>query len=160
MRVEDVMKSTIWIAVFAGVVSSVGCGGEIATYAPPVPTTGGSVWADQTAVAQTGHAKLSIRMEHVEPPSKLATALFLTAKDLDPPQQLAPDATVYMAWARSSDGELQALGPLAMDSDATGTLSTVAPFDHFTILVTPEPDVDGTRPTHDPVFVSEVTRGH
>jgi hypothetical protein len=103
-----------------------------------VPAIQGTVKA---AKDENGNTKVSIRVDHLDSPSKVAS-----------------DSAVYVVWIQPRGASKQNLGALAWNDTLVGSLDTVTPHRRFLILVTPEPGARGEQPTHDPVFTSEVER--
>lgn len=104
--------------------------------AADVPASQGTV---RTTEGDNGNTKVSIRVKHLAPPSKMAG-----------------DATVYIVWIQPLDGEKQNVGALTLDNDLEGKLDTVTPHHRFQILVTPEPSGQVSQPSHEPVFTYSV----
>jgi len=86
-----------------------------------------------------GNSKVSIRVKHLAPPSKVA-----------------PGSTVYVVWFRPVDGENQNAGALVLDSDLEGSLDTLTPHRRFRVSVTPEPNGQAASPSNEPVFTYNV----
>jgi len=86
-----------------------------------------------------GNTKVSVRVKHLAPPSKLAA-----------------DATVYVVWIQPREGDLQNVGALTLNKDLEGSLDTLTPHRRFKLSVTPEPSGQVGGPSHDPVFVYNV----
>jgi hypothetical protein len=103
-----------------------------------VPASEGTV--DATAGAN-GNTNVAIRVKHLAPPSKVQA-----------------DATVYVVWIQPHNAEAQSVGALVVNSNLEGRLDTVTPHRRFAVMVTPEPSGQVSRPTHDPVFTSDIDR--
>jgi hypothetical protein len=86
-----------------------------------------------------GNTKVSVRVKHLAPPSKLAA-----------------DATVYVVWIQPSKGDKQNVGALTLNKDLEGSLDTLTPQHRFKVFVTPEPSGQVGHPTHEPVFTYNV----
>ncbi len=86
-----------------------------------------------------GNSKVSIRVKHLAPPSKIA-----------------PGSTVYVVWFRPVDGDNQNVGALVLDSDLEGSLDTLTPHRRFKVSVTPESNGQVTSPANEPVFTYNV----
>ena len=86
-----------------------------------------------------GNTKVSVRVKHLAPPSKVAA-----------------DATVYVVWIQPGEGERQNAGALTLNKDLEGSLDTLTPHRRFKLTVTPEPSGQVANPTHEPVFTYNV----
>lgn len=86
------------------------------------------------------------------------TALTVRVKHLAPPSKLESDATVYVVWIQAGDAPIQNVGAMTLNDDLEGRLDTVTPHVRFKVMVTPEPGAQGSEPTHEPVFTSDVER--
>jgi hypothetical protein len=86
-----------------------------------------------------GNTKVSIRVKHLAPPSKVAV-----------------DSTVYVVWIQPREGDRQNVGALTLNKDLEGSLETLTPHRRFMISVTPEPNGQVTEPSHEPVFTYSV----
>jgi hypothetical protein len=104
---------------------------------------GSDVLAGQGTVrvsnGDNGNSKVSIRVKHLAPPSKVA-----------------PGSTVYVVWLRPVDGDSQNVGALILDNDLEGSLDTLTPHRRFRVSVTPEPNGQVTSPSNEPVFTYNV----
>lgn len=103
-----------------------------------VPASEGTVKATDGG---NGNTKLAIHVKHLAPPSKVS-----------------PDAMVYVVWLQPRNGVLQNIGALVLNDNLEGRLETLTPHRRFQITVTPEPGGQLEKPTHEPVFTSEVDR--
>lgn len=103
-----------------------------------VPASQGTVSA---TLGDNGNTNLSIRVKHLAPPWKVA-----------------PDATIYVAWAEPLVGAAQNIGALTLNDNLEGSLNTVTPHRRFLLSVTPEANGLTAEPTHGPVFTSEINR--
>ena len=101
-----------------------------------VPASQGTVKA---TVGENDNTKVSIRVKHLAPPSKIA-----------------PDATVYVVWLQARNAARQNIGALMLNNNLEGSLDTVTPHRRFLITVTPEPGGRVSEPTHEPVFTADV----
>jgi hypothetical protein len=138
---------------------------EIVALASLAPGCSGASRSVQTTSASVttgagGSPALSVRVEPIDPPSKVENALFLKVEDLDPPWKLAPDATVYVVWIQPPGGDVEKVGTLAVGGDRAGTLDAVTPYDQFKITLTPEASAKVSHPSHDPVRFSDVDSPH
>ncbi|NWJ40347.1 MAG: anti-sigma factor [Geothrix sp.] len=104
--------------------------------ASDVPAGQGTV---RVTNGDNGNSKVSIRVKHLAPPSRIA-----------------PDSTVYVVWFRPVDGDSQNVGALVLNSDLEGSLDTLTPHHRFRITVTPEPNGQAASPTNEPVFTYNV----
>ncbi len=104
--------------------------------ASEVPASQGTVKA---TVGDNGNTKVSIRVKHLAPPSKIAS-----------------DAVVYVVWLQPRNATKQNIGALVLNDNLEGSLDTVTPHSRFLITVTPEPGGKVAEPTHEPVFTAEV----
>jgi hypothetical protein len=86
-----------------------------------------------------GNSKVSVRVKHLAPPSKLAA-----------------DSTVYVVWIQAREGDRQNVGALTLNKDLEGSLDTVTPHRRFKLSVTPEPSGQVADPSHEPVFTYNV----
>jgi hypothetical protein len=86
-----------------------------------------------------GNTKVSIRVKHLAPPSKVAV-----------------DSTVYVVWIQPREGDRQNVGALTLNKDLEGSLETLTPHRRFMVSVTPEPNGQVTEPSHEPVFTYNV----
>jgi hypothetical protein len=86
------------------------------------------------------------------------TTVDVRVKHLSAPSKVAADASVYVVWIKPRNASIQNVGALDLDDDLVGRLETTTPHHAFTLTVTPEPSARMAKPTHDAVFVSEVTR--
>jgi hypothetical protein len=123
--------------------TQVGCGlfgggSDVKTLraSPSIPSGAGTV---EATTEGNGNTRLSIRVEHLAPPARVA-----------------PDATVYVAWVQPGSAVIQNVGALSVNDDLEGHLDTVTPHKRFAIMITPEPSAAGSRPTHESVFNGEV----
>jgi hypothetical protein len=115
-----------------------GSGNEPMLSSASVPAAQGTV---QATAGENGNTKLEVRVKHLAPATTGAS-----------------DASVYVVWVKSRDGEVQNAGALVVDDDLEGKLETTTPHRAFTLTVTPEPSARVGAPTHKPVFTSEVNR--
>lgn len=123
------------VAVFVGL--HLGCAKPQAMQsAEGVPASQGTVKA---TVGENGNTKVSIRVKHLAPPSKIAS-----------------DATVYVVWLQPRNGVKQNIGALVLSDNLEGSLDTMTPHSRFVITVTPEPGGKVSEPTHEPVFTADV----
>ncbi|MGI9105552.1 MAG: hypothetical protein ACR2G4_04815 [Pyrinomonadaceae bacterium] len=85
-------------------------------------------------------------------PTKRGGRVRVTAVNLPPPQNLAPNARAYVAWA--SGGRIVRLGELRRDARGSGSLVFSHPpeFTRYSLIVTAETSANATRPTGAPVF--------
>lgn len=104
--------------------------------AEDVPASEGTV---RVSEADNGNTKVSIRVKHLAPPSKIA-----------------PDSTVYVVWIQARGGERQNAGALTLNKDLEGSLDTLTPHRRFKLSVTPEPGGQVAEPSHEPVFTYNV----
>jgi hypothetical protein len=86
-----------------------------------------------------GNTKVSVRVKHLAPPSKVAA-----------------DATVYVVWIQPREGDRQNVGALTLNKDLEGSLDTLTPHRRFKLSVTPEPSGQVSDTTHEPVFTYNV----
>lgn len=127
-------------ALTALVGAQVGCQGMMFWRSKPqemhsgaeVPASEGTV---RVSDGDNGNSKVSIRVKHLAPPSKIAS-----------------DSTVYVVWIQPMEGALQNVGALVLDKDLEGSLDTLTPHHRFKVSVTPEPSQRVSAPTHEPVF--------
>lgn len=89
--------------------------------------------------ADNGNTKVSLRVKHLAPPSKVQG-----------------DSTVYVVWIQPKEGEWQNVGALTLSDDLEGSLDTLTPHRRFKVLVTPEPNGQAAAPSHEPVFTYNV----
>lgn len=89
--------------------------------------------------ADNGNSKVSVRVKHLAPPSKLAA-----------------DSTVYVVWIQPREGDQQNVGALTLNKELEGSLDTLTPHRRFKLSVTPEPSGQVAAPSHEPVFTYEV----
>ncbi len=101
-----------------------------------VPASEGTVKA---TVGDNGNTKVSIRVKHLAPPSKIAS-----------------DAVVYVVWLQPRNAAKQNIGALVLNDNLEGSLDTMTPHNRFMITVTPEPGGKVAEPTHEPVFTADV----
>jgi hypothetical protein len=101
-----------------------------------VPAAQGTV---RISDADNGNTGLSIRVQHLAPPSKIA-----------------PDATTYVVWIQPRNGTIQSVGAMSLDDDLEGSLDAVTPHKRFVVTVTPEPSAQVSGPSHEPVFTYDV----
>jgi hypothetical protein len=144
-----VALALVEVVALAGAQMQLGCTPQDA-YAHPVTTN-----ATIPAPGQSVPAVLSLRAAQIESPS-LATALYIRAKRIDPPSRVAPNATVYVIWAKPPGGVPQNIGTLHIESNLTAALDTVSTYDDFNLAITPEANADVLRPVNPPIFVSDV----
>jgi FlaG/FlaF family flagellin (archaellin) len=88
-----------------------------------------------------GNTDLSVRVEHLAPPSKLVS-----------------DATVYVVWIQPANAAIQNVGAMKLNKHLEGRLDTVTSQSRFKLMVTPEAGPSGAQPTNQPVFTSDVER--
>jgi hypothetical protein len=88
-----------------------------------------------------GNTDLSVRVEHLAPPSKIVS-----------------DATVYVVWIQPADAVIQNVGAMKLNKHLEGRLDTVTSQSRFKLTVTPEAGPSGSQPTNEPVFTSDVER--
>jgi len=136
------------VALVAGIIALVGAQASCQKVAfwrskPQEMHAASDVHAGQGTVRVTtgdnGNSKVSIRVKHLAPPSKMA-----------------PDSTVYVVWLQPVDGDSQNVGALLLNSDLEGSLDTVTPHHRFRITITPEPNGQAASPTNEPVFTYNV----
>lgn len=101
-----------------------------------VPAGEGTV---RVSEGDNGNTKVSIRVKHLAPPSKIEA-----------------NSTVYIVWIQPMDGNRQNVGALAVDKDLEGSLDTLTPHRRFKISITPEPNRQVAEPSHEPVFTYNV----
>lgn len=101
-----------------------------------VPASEGTV---RVSDGDNGNTKVSIRVKHLAPPSKIAA-----------------DSTVYVVWIQPVEGESQNVGALTLSEDLEGSLDTLTPHRRFKLSVTPEPNGQVAAPSHEPVFTYNV----
>ncbi len=87
------------------------------------------------------------------------TQLTVTVYNLPKPQFVASEATMYIAWAKSSkeSGQPQKLGQLTVDDGEVGTLQVTTPLREFELIVTAEQD-DSPAMRGEPVLTGHVAR--
>lgn len=107
---------------------------------PSVPAAEGSVQTRRTADQNT---ELSVAVEHLAPPDRVATG-----------------ATTYVVWAQPlGDGtKPQNVGAMRVGRDRSGSLKTKTPHQSFELSVTPEVSPTVTEPTNQPVFKAKVAQ--
>lgn len=93
----------------------------------------------EAKVGDNGNTEVEVRVKHLSPPSKVAA-----------------DASVYVVWIQPRNAAIQNVGALEVDEDLVGMLVTTTPHTAFTLTVTPEPSARMAKPSHGPVFTSEV----
>ena len=87
------------------------------------------------------------------------TAIELVVRHLAVPEQVAPGATTYVAWARApGDSAPQNLGALRVDKDLSGTLKTVTPLQSFDLYITAEPSPTAATPTNSELLTASIQR--
>jgi hypothetical protein len=86
------------------------------------------------------------------------TSLSLRVQHLAPPSQAAADATVYVVWIQAHGAAKHNIGALSLNDKREGSLDTVTPHRRFLLVVTPEPGGQVEQPTHEPVFTTQVER--
>jgi hypothetical protein len=86
-----------------------------------------------------GNTKLSVRVKHLAPPSKVEA-----------------DSTVYVVWIQPKEGDWQNVGALTLSEDLEGSLDTLTPHRRFKVSVTPEPNGQAAAPSHEAVFTYDV----
>jgi len=133
-------------------IPAIGCGGPAT--ADNVSTTSATV--PGAGATQSEPPILHVRVENAEAPSRSNTAVFLEANRLAPPGDVAPGATVYKVWIQSPGRPIESLGAMLPDANRAASFDTVAPYDQFLILITPEASTKVAQPTHDPVSFYEV----
>ncbi len=101
-----------------------------------VPASEGTVRA---TTGENGNTRVSIRVKHLAPPSKVASG-----------------STVYVVWFRPVDGDSQNVGALVLNKYLEGSLDTVTPHQRFLVSITPEPNGQAASPTNEPVFTYQV----
>lgn len=106
--------------------------------AAKVPASQGTIKA---TVGDNDNTKVSIRVKHLAPPSKIAS-----------------DATIYVVWLQPRNGAKQNIGALVLNDNLEGSLDTVTPHRRFLITVTPEPGGRVSEPTHEPVFTADIEK--
>ena len=74
-------------------------------------------------------------------------ALEIQVEHLADPSSLSPPATVYVAWAKTTDGSISNLGQLSVDEDLTGLLTAVTPHKQIQLLVTGEDEAAVDTPS-------------
>jgi hypothetical protein len=104
--------------------------------ASDVPAGQGTV---RVSNGDNGNSKVSVRVKHLAPPSKVA-----------------PGSTVYVVWFRPVDGDPQNVGALILNDDLEGSLDTLTPHRRFRVSVTPEPNGQVASPSNAPVFTYNV----
>ena len=104
--------------------------------ASDVPASEGTV---RVSKGGNGNTKISVRVKHLAPPSKLA-----------------PDTTVYIVWVQPQDGEKQNVGALVLNRDLEGSLETLTPLHRFKLYVTPEANAQVVQAFHEAVFTYNV----
>ena len=131
-------------ALAALVGAQVGCQGMMFWRSKPqemhsgvdVPASEGTV---RVSEGGNGNTKVSIRVKHLAPPSRIAA-----------------DSTVYIVWIQPMEGDRQNVGALTLNKDLEGSLDTLTPHRRFKLSVTPEPSQQVAEPSHEPVFTYNV----
>lgn len=86
------------------------------------------------------------------------TDLTVRVKHLAPANRLASDAQLYVVWVQPLNSPPQNVGVMALDESLVGELKTSTPHRNFTLLITPEPNGQMQKPSHDAVFTTSVRR--
>lgn len=107
--------------------------------APGVPASEGTVSA---LAGANDNTDLTVRVKHLAPPSRLAS-----------------DAQVYVVWVQPLNSPPQNVGIMALDDALAGELKTSTPHRNFALIITPEPNGQMQKPSHDAVFTTSVRRG-
>jgi len=83
----------------------------------------------------------------------------VTVYGLPKPQFVASEATMYIAWAKSSkeSGQPQKLGQVTVDDGEIGTLQVTTPLREFELIVTAE-QTDSPGMQGEPVLTGHVAR--
>jgi hypothetical protein len=103
-----------------------------------IPSAKGEVDASQ----KEGNMKLSVKVQHMAPPQKLAQG-----------------ATTYVVWSEPiAGGPPQNLGSLKLADDRSAKLDTVTPARDMKIVITPEPSTGVTKPSAQPVLWTTITQ--
>ena len=146
MRIQSsAIRPVVLLTAIAALVGvQVGCQGMMFWRSKPqemhsaedVPASEGTV---RVSDGDNGNTKVSIRVKHLAPPSKIAA-----------------DSTVYVVWIQPREGDRQNVGALALNKDLEGSLDTLTPHRRFKLSVTPEPSGQVADPSHEPVFTYNV----
>jgi hypothetical protein len=103
-----------------------------------VPSATGKVSAKRSE----GNMELSVKVDHMAPPEKIARG-----------------ATTYVVWAEpAAGGAPQNLGSLKVGEDRSAKLDTTTPSRDMKIIVTPETSPDVTKPSNDPVLWTTINQ--
>lgn len=88
------------------------------------------------------------------------TYLRLVVHNVLRPEQLAPNASALVVWAKATapGGEPQNIGILQLDDNMDGKLDTMTPFIDFDLMVTAEPTMTASSPSGAPIFTTHVNR--
>ena len=82
------------------------------------------------------------------------TRLTIRVQHLAIPEKLSPSDKVYVVWVTPMDcgRQPQNVGALTVDSDLTGSLSTVTPLRQFRLFITAEADPTAATPSGEQVL--------
>lgn len=76
------------------------------------------------------------------------TGISLTVKHMANPERLTPPAHSYVVWLRTAkDAPAQNIGSLVVDSNLTGTLTTVTAQHNFELFITAEDTGQAQKPS-------------
>ena len=101
----------------------------------------------------------SVAEVHASAGSNDQTQLTVKVFNLPKPQLVASEATMYIAWAKTSkeSGQPQRLGQLTVDEGEVGTLQATTPLREFDLIITAE-RTDSPGMQGEPVLTGHVAR--
>jgi hypothetical protein len=136
------MHTSKSLVVAVALVGAVACGGGAKPMhaTQEIPAAQAALKGDTTS---DGNTKLTVEVEHLAPPEKLARG-----------------ARVYVVWAKPhmGDDKPQNLGAFTVDKDRKGKLETLTSLRKFEVVITPESSSQAEKPTHAPVLRGEIDR--
>ncbi len=101
--------------------------------------SGGSLPAGKGTIklakGEDGNTTLTVRVESIAAPSRIAT-----------------EATVFVVWVHPPYSAARNVGALRLDENLKGEFGTSIPFRRFKVTVTPESSGQVSRPLHEPVL--------
>jgi len=101
----------------------------------------------------------SVAEVHASAGASDQTQLTVKVYNLPKPQLVASEATMYIAWAKTSkeSGQPQRLGQLTVDEGEVGTLQATTPLREFDLIITAE-RTDSPGMQGEPVLTGHVAR--
>jgi hypothetical protein len=86
------------------------------------------------------------------------TKIDLNVEHLARPDEINPEATVYVVWAQDKAGvqEPRNLGALMVDEDLEGNITAVTPLRAFDLFITAEPSPRMTTPSGEQLMTTNI----